>query len=72
MTTHRKKRGSWTYRECRFGSDLLRPEVAEDLRARQTEERRLAEEGEDRETAEMSAEIESHPFRHGMVGHGCT
>jgi hypothetical protein len=69
MTAQRKKRASRTP----LAGDLLHPETLKDLLAQQAEERRAAEEAEDRYYAEFGAEIEAHPIGHpGHVPHGCT
>jgi len=56
-----------------LAGDLLRPKTLKDLLARQAEERRLAEEAEDRYYDAFGAEVEAHPISHpGHVPHGCT
>ncbi|MBU1146158.1 hypothetical protein KKD80_01240 [Patescibacteria group bacterium] len=72
MTTRKKKRVPRTLHECRMGSDLLLPHIERELHAKLAEERRRAEETEDRHYDEFSAEIEAHPIGHGGTPHGCT
>lgn len=72
MTVRQKKRAPRTLREVRFAGDLLLPHIAREMDAQLAEERRLAEEDEDRYFDEMSEEIEAHPIGHpGHVPHGC-
>jgi hypothetical protein len=73
MTTRQKKRVPRTLSECRFAGDLLLPHIARELDERLAEERRLAEESEDRYFDEFSEEVEAHPIGHpGHTPHGCT
>jgi hypothetical protein len=73
MTTRQKKRVPRTLKECRFAGDLLLPHIARELDERLAEERRLAEEAEDRYFDEFSEEVEAHPIGHpGHTPHGCT